>query len=148
MCSSDLRCRYERATQRSRRRQTRAGPCEVHAASMQRACALTALPPPPVQPSSGDMAGGVYPSFLSSCNDGSTCATKRGGTLEVLSSPDAMHGEHVLQFISGGDDDYAFHTGDSRSHLFTSGLAAGDVVRFRVQCRATGASGCSPAAIS
>ena len=44
-----VRCRYERATQRSRRRQTRAGPCEVHAASMQRACALTALPPLPPQ---------------------------------------------------------------------------------------------------
>ena len=43
------------------------------------------------------MAGGAFPSFLAACTAGSTCATNNGGTLEVLSSPTAMHGAHVLR---------------------------------------------------
>lgn len=78
--------------------------------------------------SNGDMASGAFPSLIQ------RSTSLRGGTVKVVPLVPSLrlHGNYALQFSSGGTDDHVPVLAD---FSFFPALP-GDVVRFRVHCRA------------
>ena len=89
----------------------------------------------------GDLANGGFPSFLSECAAGVSCATRRGGELEVVTES-ALFGNHLLRFTAKGNDDFTLPWFGTAT---TFAAEQGDTFIFSAHCRTV--SGASDATL-